>query len=275
MNNFSGSFQCLIASFTRNRTLIVRMCKREVIARYRGSFIGLAWSFFNPILLLLVYTFVFSVIFEARWGGSRFGGNENAGFAIMIFTGMVVHALFSDCFIRSPVLITGNPNFVKRVVFPLEVLPWVAMGASAFHTAISLVVLIAAQFFLAGYIPWTAILVPLVILPLILLTLGVSWFFAAAGVYFRDLSQVSGFITTVLLFLSPVFYPLSLIPEQYRSLFYLNPLTYVIESCRELIVFGQLPSPVALGAYYCVSIGVAWLGFVWFQRTRKGFADVI
>lgn len=251
------------------------MSKREVVARYRGSFIGLAWSFFNPILLLLVYTFVFSVVFEARWGGSRFEGSENGSFAIMIFTGMVVHALFADCFIRSPGLITSNSNFVKRVVFPLEVLPWVAMGASAFHMAVSLVVLIGAQFFLAGYVPWTAILVPLVVLPLIFLTLGVSWFFAASGVYFRDLSQVSGVITTVLLFLSPVFYPLSQIPEAYRSVFYLNPLTYVIESCRELIVFGQLPSAVSLGVYYCVSIGIAWLGFIWFQRTRKGFADVI
>ncbi|MEZ5503321.1 MAG: ABC transporter permease [Halioglobus sp.] len=251
------------------------MAKREVAARYRGSFIGVAWSFVNPVLLLLVYTFVFSVVFKARWGETRFGTLDDSSFAVMIFAGMIVHALFSECFIRSPVLVTGNANFVKRVVFPLEALSWVAVGSAAFHAGISLLVLLAGQLLLIGHIPVTAFLVPLVYLPLIFLTLGFSWFFAASGVYFRDLSQVSGFISTVLLFLSPVFYPLSSIPESYRWLFYLNPLTFVIESSRELLIFGQVPSLPEAGLYYAVSLIVAWLGFAWFQKTRSGFADVL
>jgi lipopolysaccharide transport system permease protein len=275
MNQFNGSLWSLIQSFPRNRTLIARMTKREVVARYRGTVIGLAWSFVNPVLLLLVYTFVFTVVFKARWGETKLAIVNDGGFAIMIFAGMIVHALFSECFIRSPGLITGNANFVKRVVFPLEVLSWVAIGSATFHAAVSLLVLLGGQLLWTGHIPLTAILVPLVYLPLIILTLGLSWFVSASGVYFRDLSQVSGFISTILLFLSPVFYPLSSIPEAYRWAFYLNPLTFIIESSRELLLFGQLPSASELGAYYLVSVGVAWLGFAWFQKTRRGFADVI
>lgn len=275
MNTHSGSLWSMLSSLFVNRSLIVSMTKREVISRYRGSFIGLAWSFLNPVLLLLVYTFVFSVVFNARWGGSRFGEDNEASVAIMIFTGMIVHALFSECFIKSPGLITGNTNFVKRVVFPLEILPWVAMGAAVFHTAVSLLVLIIAQYFLAGQVPLAALFMPVVFLPLVLFTMGVAWLFAASGVYFRDLSQLSGFISTILLFLSPVFYPLSAIPEQYHSLYYLNPLTYIIEVSRELLLTGSFPSLTGMTIYTAASLGVALLGFAWFQKTRRGFADVL
>lgn len=275
MNRFDGSFLGLISSFSQNRVLIARMAKREVIARYRGSIIGLAWSFVNPVLLLLVYTFVFSVVFKARWGETGFGTEGTGRFAILIFAGMIVHALFSECVVRSPALVTSNSNFVKRVVFPLEVLSWVALGAAAFHAAVSLLVLVAGQLVLTGQLPATALLIPFVFLPLMLFTLGLSWFFAASGVYFRDLTQVSGFISTVLMFLSPVFYPLSLIPEEYRWMFYLNPLTFVIESTRELLILGQIPSALEWGMYSIVSVIVAWMGFAWFQKTRRGFADVL
>jgi len=275
MERFDGSLGGLIASLSHNRTLIARMAKREVIARYRGSFIGLAWSFVNPVLLLLVYTFVFGVVFTARWGEAGFDMKTTDGFAIMIFSGMVVHALFSDCFVRSPLLVTGNANFVKRVVFPLEVLSWVALGAAAFHAAVSLLVLMGGQLLITGHLPVTALLIPLAFAPLMLFTLGLSWFFAASGVYFRDLSQVSGFISTVLMFLSPVFYPLSSIPEAYRWAFYLNPLTFVIESTRKLLILGELPSIATWCGYSAVSVLVAWMGFAWFQKTRRGFADVL
>ena len=151
MNHFDGSFWSLVRSFSHNRTLIARMAKREVAARYRGSIIGLAWSFVNPVLLLLVYTFVFTVVFKARWGEAQVTIVDDGGFAIMIFAGMIVHALFSECFIRSPILVTGNANFVKRVVFPLEVLSWVSIGSAAFHAGISLLVLIGAQLLLTGH----------------------------------------------------------------------------------------------------------------------------
>lgn len=275
MIDYSGSPSSLISSLLRNRSLIVSMTRREVGARYRGSMLGLAWSFINPLLLLFVYTFVFSVVFNARWGGSRFDSVETVSVAVMIFIGMVVHGVFAESFVRSPGLITDNSNFVKRVVFPLEILAPVSLGAGLFHSAISLLVLFCAQWFLGGFLPWTALLLPLVLFPLALMTLGVTWFFGAAGVYFRDLAQLSGFISTILLFLSPVFYPLSAIPEDYQWLFYLNPLTFVIESCRDLLVYGQLPSFLGVLVYSLCSAVIAWLGYVWFQKTRRGFADVL
>lgn len=275
MITYSGSPRSMVTSLIGNRTLIARMTKREVIARYRGSFVGLAWSFFNPILLLVVYTFVFSFVFKFRWGDDRFGADGDGNLAIMIFSGMIVHALFSDSFIRSPELITGNTNFVKRVVFPLEILPWVTMGAAVFHLLVSLSVLIGAQALVSGQVHLTILFFPFALLPLVLFTMGISWFFASAGVYFRDLAQASGIISTIMLFLSPVFYPLTAVPEAYRGVFYLNPLTYMIELIRDLVVFGQLPVwPHYLG-YFLVSSVVACLGYMWFQKTRRGFADVL
>lgn len=274
-DTYSYSLSSFISSLKDNRPIIWRMTVREVISRYRGSVLGIAWSFFNPLLLLLVYTFVFTVVFQARWGNADAAMNDKAGFSIMIFSGMIVHGLFAECFNRAPTLITGNSNYVKKVVFPLEILPWILMGSAIFHAFISIVVLLAAQLFLIGSVPWTAVLVPVILLPLSLLTMGVSWFLAASGVYFRDLAQLTGIISTVLLFLSPVFYPLSGLSPGYQALLYLNPLTFIIESSRGVLILGELPPLPQLIFYYLVSVTVAWLGFAWFQKTRQGFADVI
>ena len=249
------------------------MARREVVGRYRGSVMGIAWSFFNPVLMLLVYTFVFSVVFKARWG---VGPEESrASFAIVLFVGMIVHGLFAEVANRAPGLILGNVSYVKRVVFPLEVLPWIAMGSALFHTAVSLVVLLLAQLILTHQVPWTLVLFPLVLAPLILATMGLAWFLAAIGVYVRDIGQTIGIVTTVMLFLSPVFYPVSALPEQYRHLLNLNPLTFVIEEGRKVLLFGQLPDWGGWALYLAISLGVAWAGFWWFQKTRKGFADVV
>lgn len=249
------------------------MTVREVIGRYRGSIMGLAWSFFNPILLLVVYTFIFGVVFQSRWGNTE--PHDTGDFAIIIFSGMIVHGLFAECFNRAPSLITGNPNYVKKIVFPLEILPWISMGAALFHTCVSWFVLLMAELLLKGSIPLTTVLFPLVLLPLIILAMGLAWFLAALGAYLRDISQITGIITTVLMFLSPMFYPITAIPESYRPLLYINPLTVIIEESREVLIWGNLPSFTQLGSYYLVSLLIAWLGFWWFQKTRKGFADVL
>lgn len=263
----------MVASLWRNRQLIVQMSKREVVGRYRGSVMGMAWSFFNPVLMLAVYTFVFSVVFKARWG---VGVEESkASFAILLFVGIIVHGLFAECANRAPGLILGSVNYVKKVVFPLEILPWVAMGSALFHAAISLFVLLMAQLILKHSIPWTAVFFPVVMLPLLLATMGVAWFLAAIGVYLRDVSQTIGIFTTVLLFMSPIFYPISALPEQYRIWLHLNPLTFIIEEGRKSLVFGHMPDWSGWGMYMSVSVVVAWMGFWWFQKTRKGFADVL
>jgi lipopolysaccharide transport system permease protein len=263
----------MVKGFWLNRVIIYKMIVREVIGRYRGSVMGLAWSFFNPILLLVVYTFIFGVIFKSRWGAAQ---TSNTGeFAIIIFSGMIVHGLFAECFNKSPGLIVGNPNYVKKVIFPLEILPYISMGAALFHTLVSFFVLLVAEILLLGAIPWTAVLFPIVMLPLIILTMGLSWFLASIGVFFRDVTQLTGIVTTITMFLSPMFYPITSLSEEYRYLLYLNPLTFVIESARDVLIWGVIPDLTELAAYYACSILIAWLGFWWFQKTRKGFADVL
>jgi lipopolysaccharide transport system permease protein len=261
------------ASLRRNRQLIVQMTKREVIGRYRGSAMGLAWSFFNPVFMLTVYTFVFSVIFKSRWGA---GGEESkTQFAVVLFVGMIVHGLFAEVLNRAPTLILANANYVKKVVFPLEILPLVAMGAALFHSLVSLGVLLAAFVIFNGYVHWTAVLAPLVMLPLVILTLGLSWALASLGVFVRDVGQTIGLATTVILFLSPVFYPVSALPEKFRFWIMVNPLTFIIEQAREVLIWGRMPNWTGLSLYTVAAMLIAWGGYAWFQKTRKGFADVL
>lgn len=272
MHQFSISPIELCASLWRNRSLAAALIKREVIGRYRGSVLGILWSFFNPVLMLTVYTLVFSVVFKARWNA---GSDSKTEFAMVLFAGLIVFNLFAECFIRAPSLILSNINYVKKVVFPLEILPWVALGSAMFHALISLGVWLVAYFILFGAPHGTVLLLPLVILPLLLFILGVTWGLSALGVYLRDISQFVGIINTILLFMSPIFYPASALPEKFRNLLLLNPLTPAIEMTRDVLFWGKGPDLIILPAYYLVAVIVAWFGFAWFQKTRKGFADVL
>jgi lipopolysaccharide transport system permease protein len=272
MRNFSTSPKEMVASLWLNRSLINTMVQREVIGRYRGSILGIIWSFLNPIFLLLVYTFVFSVVFKARWG---VGSDSKTEFALIIFAGLIIFTLFSECFNRAPGLILANTNYVKKVVFPLEVLPWIVMGSAMFHASISIGVWLIAYLFLFGLPHATVLLLPLVILPLMLLIMGCTWLLSSLGVYLRDVSQFVAVITTVLMFLSPIFYPPSALPERYIRLLYLNPLTPAIEQVREILFWGRMPNISIFLIYLFVTGVIAWLGFAWFQKTRKGFADVL
>jgi len=262
----------MVLSLYKNRQLIVQMTTREVVGRYRGSIMGLAWSFFNPLLMLAVYTFVFSVVFKARWGA---GSDSKTEFALLLFAGLIVFNLFAECINRAPGLIIANVNYVKKVVFPLEILPLVALGSALFHTLISLVVWLIAYIFIFGLPHITILLLPFVFFSLLLFTMGVSWGLSSLGVYLRDVSQFVGIVTTVLMFLSPIFYPASALPEKYRQFLLLNPLFPVIEQTREVLFWGKVPNLIVLSLCMLISIVVAWLGFAWFQKTRKGFADVL
>ena len=202
------SLVALGRSLWHNHQLIVQMTKREVSGRYKGSAMGLAWSFFNPVFMLAVYTFVFSEIFKGRWGGIG-GDDSKTQFAVVLFVGMIVLNLFSEVFNRAPGLILANVNYVKKVVFPLEILPVITMLVALFHGLISLGVLLTAFAVFNGYLHWTAIFIPLILLPLIIITLGLAWILASLGVFLRDVGQLVGIISTVLMFLAPVFYPLN------------------------------------------------------------------
>jgi len=263
----------MFASLWRNRQLIFQLSKRDVIGRYRGSLVGLAWSFFNPLFMLAVYTFVFSVVFKSRWGSAI--EDSKIGFAVMMFCGLIVHGFLAECINKAPGVVLQNANYVKRVVFPLEVLPWVVILSASFHMAIGLSVLFAAQLVAGHGIPWTAVLVPIVLAPLALVAVGFAWLLSATSVFVRDIAQVTGIFTTALMFMAPVLYPISALPEQYREWLYLNPLTLIVEQVRLVLIDGEMPSWGALTLYTLVALFVAWLGFWWFQRIRRGFADVI
>jgi len=260
-------------SFWRNRSLIWQMTRRDVVGRYRGSIVGMAWSFFNPVLMLVVYTFVFSVVFKTRWGTGV--SESKTDFAVILFVGMMVHGLFAECVNRAPGLILSNVNYVKKVVFPLETLPIVAMGSTLFHFLVSLAVLLLAFSLLVDYPHWTVLLLPIVLLPLIVGTLGIAWVLASLGVFARDIGQITGVITTVMMFLAPVFYPISALPPEYQAILLINPLSFIIEQARVVLIWGGTPDWVGLGIYSLPSVAVMWVGYWWFQKTRKGFADVL
>lgn len=270
------SLLAVVRSLWKHRQLIGQMTKREVVGRYKGSFLGLGWSFLNPLLMLCVYTFVFSVVFKARWGVTPEGGAESkAMFAIVLFVGMIVHGLFAEILNRAPGLIIGNVNYVKKVVFPLEILPVVTAGAALFHTVVSLSVWLLAYVIFIDVPHWHALLLPVVMLPLLLLALGLAWFLASLGVFLRDVGQTIAIITTIMMFLAPVFFPVKSLPEEFHSLIMANPLTFIIEQAREVLIWGRLPDFLGLLLYMAAAIVVLWAGFAWFQKTRKGFSDVL
>ena len=272
MRQFSATPLEMISCLWGYRELISASARREVLGRYRGSVMGILWSFFNPLLMLAVYTFVFSEVFKARWSA---GGDSKTEFALVLFAGLLMFNLFSECINRAPMLILSNVNYVKKVVFPLEILPVVTLLSALFHGLVSLGVWFLAYLFFFGLPHVTALYLPLIVLPFVLFILGVSWVLASLGVYLRDVSQLIGVVTTSLMFLSPIFYPATALPEAYRHLLYLNPLTPVIELARDVLFWGKPPEFSVLAGYWLITAIIAWLGFAWFQKTRKGFADVL
>lgn len=272
MRVFSASPLEMVVSLWRNRALVKASVYREVLGRYRGSLMGLFWSFFNPLLMLGVYTFIFSGIFKARWGVDS---DSNTEFALVLFAGLIMYNLFSECVTRAPGLILSNINYVKKVVFPLEILPFVTLLSALFHWLISLGVWFVVYGFFYGVPHPTVIYLPLIVLPFVIFIMGLGWLLASLGVYLRDVTQIIGIIITALMFMSPIFYPASAFPEDYRYMLYLNPLTPVVELTRDVLFWGKAPAFGLLVFYYLASAATAWLGFVWFQKTRKGFSDVL
>lgn len=264
----------LFSGFWRTRRLIGQMIRREVLGRYRGSIMGVTWSFLYPILMLAVYTFVFSVVFEAKWPG-MLEGQSKSRFALLLFIGVIAHGVIADALIRAPGLIVGNTNYVKKVVFPLETLGWSLVGSSAFHALVSIAILLAAKWLLEGSVPPGALWLPFILLPLGFFALGATWLLASLGVFIRDIGQITSVISVVLMFLAPVFYPVTALPEAYRPWVYANPLTFVIEQSRAVLFANAAPDAIPLLRYYVIAIVFMAFGYWWFQKTRRGFADVL
>ena len=263
----------LAATLRAHRRLLGSLVRREVIGRYRGSFFGLLWSFFYPVLMLAVYSVVFGVIFRARW--SEGATSSHAEFALVLFAGLMMFNFFAECLNRAPTLVLSNANYVKKVVFPLELLAVVTVGSAGFHLLVSLGVWLIFYVAVMGLPAWTLLQLPLAVLPLALVVLGACWFLAALGVFLRDVAQVVGVAVSVLMFLSPIFYPLTSLPAGLRWLVELSPLTFSVEQSRRVMMWGQpLQWQPWLVHTLCAAVA-AWAGYVFFQRLRRGFADVL
>jgi lipopolysaccharide transport system permease protein len=257
----------------KNRSLIWQLLKRDVQARYRGSALGLLWALATPIIMLSIYTFVFQTVFKSRWSDTN--GDTTLSFAIILFLGLSIHGLLTEILTKSPLLIVGNQSFVKKIVFPLSILSWVTLLSGLVTFLISFSLLLVLILVELKTIPITALLMPVILLPYCILMLGISWILAALGVYLRDIQQITGTLATFLLFLSPVFYSTSILPESFQGLIFLNPLSYVVEASRDVLIYGSLPSFGGLAIYSVVAITVAYLGNYFFRKVSPGFADVL
>lgn len=233
---------------------------------------GFLWTLLNPLVMLVIYTLIFGYVFKARWGDMNLG---DGNFALTLFCGLIVHGMFAECINRAPILITSNANYVKKVVFPIEILPWVTIYAAFFHALMSFVVLTIFNLLVNGSIPMSIFWLPAVFLPYILFLVGCLWLFSALGVFLSDIKQLMGVLTTALLFLSPIFYPISALPHNLQSFIYLNPLTLIIEQSREIFLWGHAPDFKLLLLYGLASLIFAVTGFILFQKSRRGFADVL
>jgi len=258
--------------FLEQRSLLFELTKREVLGRYRGASFGLLWSLLSPFLMLCVYTVAFGFVMKSKWPHAVEG---RANFALILYVGLIVHGFFAECIARSPRLIVDNPNYVKRVIFPLDVLPWAMILSAMFHAFMSMFVFVVLYAITSGVPPWTVVLFPLVLLPFVFFVNGLAWLLASLGVYLRDIHQITGVFITAILFLSSAIVPIESVPERYQAIFRLNPLTFIIDQAREVALWGNLPDWSGLALYALKAAVFMYLCHAWFRATRGGFADVL
>lgn len=259
------------------RDLIANLARREVAARNKGTYLGFLWALLMPLLMLAVYTFVFAIVWQSKWGVDAASHAESRWhFALNMFCGLIVFDVFSQTVSASPAIIVQNPNYVKKVVFPVETLPIATMLSSLVFAAVSVGVLVAWLLVSGQGVSWTLVFLPAVLAPLLALTLGVSWFLASLGVFLRDIKTlVSGVLMQVLFFLSPIFYSIERVPEQFRPYLSVNPLTPIIENTRRVVLAGKPPEWISFSLSLAVALVVLQLGYAWFMKSKRGFADVL
>lgn len=264
-----------VAALWRHRELTVQMARRDIAGRYRASVLGLLWSIIHPLSLLAIYTFVFAVVFKARWNVE--GDESPWEFALYMFSGMLVFNLFAELVNRAPTLIADNANYVKKVVFPLEVFVVAALLASLFNLCIGLGVWVVGWIFVMQSLPpWTIVWFPVVLMPVALISLGVSWVLAALGVFVRDVGHAVLLLTQILFFATPIFYPIERVPEKFRVVMHLNPLSHAVDGARQLLT-GQRAAPdlTILLISTALAAVIALLGYAFFMKAKRAFSDVL
>ena len=261
-----------LGAFVRHGSLVWELTKREVLGRYRGASFGLVWALLGPLMVVAVYSFAFGEILRSRWPGV---GEDGANFALVLFAGLIVHGLFAECLARAPRLIVNRPSYVTKLIFPLEIMPWPMLLSALFHVAMNFVVFVLMHLVLAGPVPLTIFLLPVVLFPLVVFLAGLAWFLSALGVYFRDINEITGPVSTAMLFLSSAMIPVQSLPASYQRIFHLNPLTFIIDQVRNVALWGVLPDWTGLAQFLLMGLVVSYAGCLWFQSTRRGFADVL
>jgi lipopolysaccharide transport system permease protein len=267
----------LVRNLWEYRELIKQFSIRETVARHKGTHLGIAWTVGQPLLTLAVFTLLFTSVFEVRWN-TKLSGEMKIDYALNFFAGFVLYAVFSETVGRAPGLILEKPNFVRKVVFPLEILPVAALGASLVYALMGVGVLLVAALVLAGHFSVTLWLFPLTLIPLAALTLGLSWFLCALGVFIRDIKHVVAVVLQLLFFVTPIMYPLDMVQEKlgdWAWIMYLNPLTPILEDGRRTLLLGQPPHWLGLAISTLIGLFVMQAGYAWFRRSRQGFADVL
>ena len=265
-----------VRTLWRNRDLLWQFTVRNVQIRHKGSMLGIVWAILNPLLTLTVYVFVFGFVFQGSFGVVETESRWDYGLGI--FLGLAIFQMVAEAIAVAPNLITGQPNFVKKVVFPLEVLPAAAVGSGTFHMLITLT-MVAIGAIVGGH-PLTihALQLPLVLLPILAFSLGLAWFLAALGVFFRDLGLVVGAFSTALMFASAIFYPAIRVQNEAPgawAILKFNPLLHTVEMAREAVLWSQPISWTILGWLYLSGILTASMGFACFARLKRAFADVV
>lgn len=267
-----GVWNTVSSALLVHRDLTWELTKRDVESRYRGANFGVLWSVLTPVLMLLVYIMAFGSIMKSKWPGTD---DSIATFSLIIFAGLIIHGFFAECLSKASTIITANTSYVKKVMFPLEILPWQLVLGAFFHLAINLIVLIGAILIVNHRIPPTLIYLPVVLVPFVLMMLGISYFVAAISVYFRDTNQIISPLVTAALFLSSAVVPINSIPRALLPVFNANPITLIVNQLRNIALWDKSPDWASLGIYTCIAIALTVAGAWTFDKLRGGFADVL
>lgn len=254
------------------RNLTLQLARREIVSRHKGTYGGLYWYVIQNLLMLALYSFVFSAVFKSRWMET---GKVPGNYTVALFIGLITFNIFSEVVSRSPTLVLNNANYVKKIVFPLHTLSIVQVLAALFNAFVATLVLLVVARLLGAPVNPTGLWLPVIVLPLAVLTLGVSWLLAAIGTYVRDVNQLITMVLSAVMFLSPLFYPISTLPKAGQLAMQFNPITIPMMQAREVLMFGQMPDFMLLGTYTVVALVVAYLGYVVFNGLKKGFSDVL
>jgi lipopolysaccharide transport system permease protein len=273
MYKHQTSLKHLFSSVKENKDLTFRLAKREFTQRFQGSFFGWSWAILTPLLTAIVFTFIFSAVFQARWQPGVQTGTFD--FALILLTGVAIHSAFAEMLSRAPNLIIGNSSYVTKVIFPIEILPVVILINALLNMFLALGIVVLGNLILNGKLPVTIAFLPFILLPYLFFLLALNLFFGAVGVFFRDVSQLVGLLITLSMFLTPIFYPVSAVPPAFQAAMFLNPLTFVVEQTREVLLFGRAPDFWGLAIYMIASLVALAASYWFFQRLRKGFADVV